>query len=67
MKKKIMLIVPMLHQGGFERICALTAKLLKDRQEVYLVIFSAEDMIYDVTGVNLSWGRSSICKSELRG
>lgn len=53
MKKKIMLIVPMLHQGGFERICALTAKLLKDRQEVYLVIFSAEDMIYDVTGVNL--------------
>lgn len=53
MRKKIMLIVPMLHQGGFERICALTAKLLKDRQEVYLVIFSAEDMIYDVTGVNL--------------
>ena len=53
MKKKIMLIVPMLHQGGFERICALTAKLLKDRQDVYLVIFSAEDMIYDVTGVNL--------------
>lgn len=21
MKKKIMLIVPMLHQGGFERVC----------------------------------------------
>lgn len=53
MKKKIMLIVPMLHQGGFERICALTGKLLKDRQEVYLVIFSDKDMIYDVTGVNL--------------
>lgn len=53
MKKKIMLIVPMLHQGGFERICALTAQLLKDRQEVYLVIFSDEDMIYDVSGVNL--------------
>lgn len=53
MKKKIMLIVPMLHQGGFERICALTAKLLKDKHDVYLVIFSDKDMIYDVTGVNL--------------
>ena len=53
MKKKIMLIVPMLHQGGFERICALTAKLLKDKHEVYLVIFSDKDMIYDVTGVKL--------------
>lgn len=53
MKKRIMLIVPMLHQGGFERICAVTAKLLKDTHDVYLVIFSDEDMIYDVTGVNL--------------
>lgn len=53
MKKKIMLIVPMLHQGGFERICAFTAKLLNDSYEVYLVIFSSQDMIYDVSGINL--------------
>lgn len=53
MRKKIMLLVPMLHQGGFERICALTAKLLKDTHEVYLVIFSDKDKIYDVTGVKL--------------
>lgn len=53
MKKRIMLLVPMLHQGGFERICALTAKLLKDTCEVYLVIFSDKDKIYDVTGVQL--------------
>lgn len=53
MKRRIMLIVPMLHQGGFERICALTAKLLKDSHEVTLVIFSSQDMIYDVSGVNL--------------
>lgn len=53
MSKKVMLLVPMLHQGGFERICALTAKLLKDRHEVYLVIFSDKDKIYDVTGVNV--------------
>ena len=52
-KKRIMLIVPMLHQGGFERICALTAKLLNDRCEVHLVIFSSEDMIYDVSGIHL--------------
>lgn len=53
MSKKVMLLVPMLHQGGFERICALTAQLLKDRHEVYLVIFSDKDKIYDVTGVNV--------------
>jgi len=53
MKKKIMLIVPMLHQGGFERICAMTARLLNDRHEICLVIFSAEDMIYEVSGVRL--------------
>ena len=29
MKKKIMLIVPMLHQGGFERVCVATARLLE--------------------------------------
>lgn len=52
-QKRIMLLVPMLHQGGFERICALTAKLLHPKHQVYLVIFSSEDMIYDVTGVNL--------------
>lgn len=52
-KKRIMLIVPMLHQGGFERICALTAKLLNEVCEVHLVIFSSEDMIYDVSGIHV--------------
>ena len=52
-KKKIMLIVPMLYQGGHERICAMTAKLLNPIHEVHLVIFSAQDMIYDVSGVDL--------------
>lgn len=53
MRKRVMLIVPMLHQGGFERICALTAKLLNDSHDVYLVIFSSQDMIYDVSGLKL--------------
>lgn len=52
-RKKIMLLVPMLHQGGFERICAMTAKLLNQKHDVHVVIFSSKDMIYDVTGVDL--------------
>lgn len=52
-KEKIMLIVPMLHQGGFERICALTARLLNTEFDVYLVVFNTEDMFYDVSGIKL--------------
>lgn len=52
-RKKILLITPMLHQGGFERICALTAKLLADVCEVHIVVFTKEDMFYDVTGIDL--------------
>lgn len=55
MKKKarIMLMVPMLDQGGLERVCALTAQLLKNAYDVHLVVFNAEGMIYDVSGVHL--------------
>lgn len=49
-KKKILLVVPMLHQGGFERVCADTVHLLKDEYELYVVVFNSEDMIYDVSG-----------------
>lgn len=52
-KKRILLITPMLHQGGFERICAMTAKLLCDVYEVHVVVFSSQDMFYDVSGVDL--------------
>lgn len=52
-KKKIMLIVPMLDQGGLERVCALTAQMLKNKYQVYLVVFDTTGMIYDVSGVNL--------------
>lgn len=36
-----------------ERICALTAKLLKDKQEVHLVVFDTTESFYDVTGIDL--------------
>ena len=53
MKKKIMLIVPMLHQGGFERVCVATARLLEPYYEVYTVIFSAMDIAYDIRGLHV--------------
>lgn len=52
-KTRIMLIVPMLDQGGLERVCALTAQLLKTTYDVHLVVFNTEGMIYDVSGVHL--------------
>lgn len=52
-QKNILLIVPLLHQGGFERICALTAHLLKDKYNVSIAVFSTKNMFYDVSGVTL--------------
>ena len=53
MKKKIMLIVPMLHQGGFERVCVATARLLEPFYEVYIVIFSSRDIASDIRGLRV--------------
>ena len=52
-RKRILLVTPMLHQGGFERICVLTAKLLKDQYDVYLAVFNTQDIFYDVEGLQL--------------
>ncbi len=52
-KKKIMLIVPMLHQGGFERVCVTTARLLEPYYDVTIVIFSAKDISYDIHGLQV--------------
>ena len=57
--KRIMLITPMLHQGGFERICVMTARLLQKDYEVFIVVFSMEDIAYDISGlkvINLNLG-----------
>lgn len=52
-KKCIMLLVPMLDQGGMERVCAMSAQLLKTEYDVCLVVFNTAGMIYDVSGVDL--------------
>ncbi len=53
-KKRIMLIVPMLDQGGLERVCAATARLLNKEYAVHLVVFNTTGMIYDVSGVDMT-------------
>ena len=52
-RKNLLLISPMLHQGGFERICVATARIVKDDYNVTIVIFSDEDVAYDVSGLNV--------------
>lgn len=52
-KKKIMLIVPMLHQGGFERVCVATARLLEPYYEVSIVLFDSKDIAYDIEGLHV--------------
>lgn len=52
-KKKMMLLVPMLHQGGFERVCVVTARLLEPYYDVYVVIFDSKDIAYDIKGINV--------------
>lgn len=49
-----MLLVPMLDQGGLERVCAATAQLLKNEYDVHLVVFNTTGMIYDVSGIDLT-------------
>lgn len=52
-KKKVMLLVPMLHQGGFERICVATARLLAPYCEVCIVLFDSSDIAYDIKGLTV--------------
>ena len=52
-KKNLMLMVPMLHQGGFERVCVATARLMQEYYNVCILIFSSKDINYDVTGLKV--------------
>lgn len=52
-KRKLMLIVPMLHQGGFEKVCVETARILADRFDITILIFSSEDIVFDTTGLKV--------------
>ena len=49
--KKILLIVPALHQGGFEKVCVATARLLQPYFDVVIAIFDSRDIAYDIKGI----------------
>ena len=51
-KKNLLLLCPMLHQGGFERVCIKTARLMQEFYNVYIVIFSSKDINYDITSLS---------------
>ena len=49
-KPRLLLVVPMLHQGGFERVCVRTARILRNDFEVTIAMFSDADIAYDING-----------------
>lgn len=51
--KKILLLTPMLHQGGFERVCVETARLLGTEYDVTIAVFSLEDLAFDIEGLKV--------------
>lgn len=52
-KRKLMLISPMLHQGGFERVCITTARLMEPYFDVTIVIFNSANIAYNVDGLHI--------------
>lgn len=66
MKKKLMLISPMLHQGGFERVCITTARLMEPYFDVTIVIFNSANIAYDVTGLHIIDIRMGVQKGKLQ-
>ncbi len=52
-KEKLFLVSPMLHQGGFERVCVTTAKLLENEFDITIVIFDDADIAYDIEGLKI--------------
>lgn len=65
-KRKLMLISPMLHQGGFERVCVTTARLLEPYFDVTIVIFDSANIAYDVEGLSVIDIQMGVRKGKLQ-
>lgn len=65
-KRKLMLISPMLHQGGFERVCITTARLLEPYFDVTIVIFDSANIAYDVEGLSIIDIQMGVRKGKLQ-
>lgn len=66
MKRKLMLISPMLHQGGFERVCVTTARLMEPYFDVTIVIFNSANIAYDVEGLHIIDIKMGVRKGKLK-
>lgn len=51
--KRLLLIAPSLHQGGLEKVCAMTAVILKPYFEVKIAVFDSANIDFDVEGTPL--------------
>lgn len=65
-KRKLMLISPMLHQGGFERVCVTTARLMEPYFDITIVIFDSSDIGYDVEGLHIVDLNLGVQKGKVR-
>lgn len=63
-KKKLILMSPMLHQGGFERVCVTTARLLEPYFDITIVIFDSANIAYNVDGLNIIDIRMGVKKNK---
>lgn len=52
-KKNLLLIVPKIDQGGLERVCVRTARILEPCFHITIAIFDARDPAYDLTGLHV--------------
>ena len=52
-KQNLLLVSPMLHQGGFERVCVRTARLLAPFYHITIAIFDSADIAYDISGLDV--------------
>ena len=51
--KNILLVTPMLDQGGLEKVCVMTARLLQPFFRVTIAVFDGRGIVYDVTGLDV--------------
>lgn len=65
-KRKLMLISPMLHQGGFERVCITTARLMEPYFDVTIVIFNSANIAYNVEGLRIIDLQLGVKKGKLK-
>ena len=52
--KKLLLIVPSLHQGGLQKVCAVTARLMQPYFDVQIAVFDSKGIDYDIKGIPIA-------------